>query len=144
MRSAVTKAAIGCVHSIQTAVAQTLMSMDHVSFRLTPVAGYLDFKTIFEEQIEHDENVRLALQFSNTRRCASFSAISQLKTIVCINCGGTIHLPDLLPVLERDVQIIVFDSNRPIYHTSINSSEQVCRHLNCSDLASCTQRSSHN
>lgn len=59
--------------SFQTAVAQTLMSMDHVSFRLTPVAGYLDFKTIFEKQIADDENVRDTAH--SLHRLCSYSAI---------------------------------------------------------------------
>lgn len=50
---------------------------------------------------------------------------TQLRTIICLNCGGVLHLPDLLPLEGRDIKVVVFDSNRPIYHTSINSSQQV-------------------
>lgn len=35
------------------------------------------------------------------------------------------HLPAVMPVEGRGIKVIVFDSNRPIYHTSLNDAEQV-------------------
>lgn len=49
-------------HAAVVALPQALLAMDHISFRITPVAGYLDFRSVFEQQVADDENVGAAWQ----------------------------------------------------------------------------------
>ena len=49
-------------HACYRCPSQTLLNMDGISFRITPVAGYLDFRKVFQKLVRDDEGVSLPLQ----------------------------------------------------------------------------------
>eukprot|EP00954_Amorphochlora_amoebiformis_P027141 1383538-Amorphochlora_amoeboformis.AAC.2 len=68
-----------------------LLQMDAIQWQAFPVSGYSDLKAANDSHLQGNEDVR---------------------SVVMINCGGTVDLQDFLQ-LNENVSVYVLDSHRP-------------------------------
>ena len=122
---------------------QCLLSSDHVSYKIRPIAGYSDLVDANEELIVGNDTVRmlhfqtgscqlpLCMRYFGAMApdCAAAEPVAaflhpQVKSIVMINCGGPVELSRFLDLSEDQVCYVV-DCNKPAHHTNVHSEKNV-------------------
>eukprot|EP00300_Choanocystis_sp_HF-7_P005274 c13988_g1_i1.p1 GENE.c13988_g1_i1~~c13988_g1_i1.p1 ORF type:complete len:532 (+),score=92.56 c13988_g1_i1:40-1635(+) len=97
-------AAVDCDSICASQILKGLLRADYIPYSLKPVIGYSDLKEAVAQQIQNN---------------------ADLRSIILINCGGSINIKAFLELENEALDVYIVDSHRPVHLENAFSVEKV-------------------